>query len=126
MQTIYFHNCLGPYQDFGSIYLYVVPLSANAPTAIMKHLYVLMSWPKDMDMLWFCVCFLFWELKLFHDSSYRQKVAGDINSLNLLVFEWIFLSFVGIKDTHKSLNELEYLPHPTTNYRVSCTWASKI
>ena len=75
----------------------------------MKHLYVLMSWPEDMDMLWFCFCFLFCELKLFHDGSYRQKVAGDINSLNLLVFEWIFFSFAGIKDTHKSLNELEYL-----------------
>ena len=75
----------------------------------MKHLYhVLMSWPEDMDMLWFCFCFLFCKHKLFHDSSYRQIVAGDINSLNLLVFEWIFLSFAGINDTHKSLNELEY------------------
>ena len=53
----------------------------------MKHLYVLVSWPENMDkILKFCFCFLFCELKLFHDSSYRQKVAGDINSLNLHVF----------------------------------------
>ena len=77
--------------------------------------------PEDMAMLWFCFCFLFCKLKLFHNSSYRQKKAGDINSLNLLVFKWIFLRFAGIKDAHKSLNELEYLPLPTTNYRVSCT-----
>ena len=45
-----------------------------------------------MDMLWIKFLsfvsvkkFLFCELKLFHDSSYKQKVAGDINSLNLLV-----------------------------------------
>ena len=60
----------------------------------MKHLYVHMSWPEDMDILWikilkFCFCFLFWELKLFHDCSYRQKVAGDINSLNLLVLLYV-------------------------------------
>ena len=30
--------------------------------------------------------------KLFHDSSYRQKVAGDINSLNLLIFYAFLLS----------------------------------
>ena len=37
-------------------------------------------------ILKFCFCFVFCELKLFHDCSYRQKVAGDINSLNLLVY----------------------------------------
>ena len=36
-------------------------------------------------ILKFCFCFWLWELKLFRDSLYRQKVAGDINSLNLLV-----------------------------------------
>ena len=42
-------------------------------------------------ILKFCFCFLFCELKLFHDSSYifklqRQTKSGrDINSLNLLV-----------------------------------------
>ena len=35
-------------------------------------------------------------------------------------FEWIFLNLAGKKDTHKSLNEIEYPPHQTTNYRVSC------
>ena len=39
-------------------------------------------------ILKFCFCFLFCTLKLFHDKSYRQKVAGDINSLNLLFFHF--------------------------------------
>ena len=29
-------------------------------------------------------------------------------------------SFVGSKDFHKSLNEFDFLPHPSTSYRVSC------
>ena len=33
----------------------------------MKHLYELMSWPEDMDMLWFCFYFL------FHDSCHIDK-----------------------------------------------------
>ena len=43
-----------------------------------------------------------------------------------LIFEWIFLIFAGNSDTHKSFNELDYPLQPTTNYRVNCTWASKI
>ena len=35
-------------------------------------------------------------------------------------------SFVGNKDFHKSLNEFDFPPHPSTSYRVSCPWASKI
>ena len=59
----------------------------------MKHLYVLMSWPEDMGMLWikffsfvsvFCSanlsCFM-----IVHIVQDKHKVAGDINSLNLLV-----------------------------------------
>ena len=59
----------------------------------MKHLYVLMSWPVDMDVPWinflsFVSFFLFCELKLFmkaHIFKDKHKVAGDINSLILLV-----------------------------------------
>ena len=60
----------------------------------MKHLYVLMSWPEDMDMLWikfvsfvsvFCSvslsCFI-----IVHIFKDKHIVAGGINSLNLLVF----------------------------------------
>ena len=58
----------------------------------MKHLYVLMSKPEDMDMLWikvssfvsfFCSanlsCFMI--AVMFKD---KHKVVGDIKSLNLL------------------------------------------
>ena len=49
------------------------------------------------------ICFLFYELKLFHDSSYIQRptyfVAGDINSLNLLV----------VACNHKSANRTAHL-----------------
>ena len=37
------------------------------------------------------------------------------------LYLWIFLSLAGNKDTHKSLNELIYPPHPITDYRLSCT-----
>ena len=57
---------------------------------IETDLYVFMSWPEDMDRLWikffsYVSVFCSANLKLFHDSPYRQKVEGDINSLNLLV-----------------------------------------
>ena len=59
----------------------------------MKHLYVLMSWPEDMDMLWikflsFVSVFRSANLScsmIFHIFKDKHKVAGDINSLNLLV-----------------------------------------
>ena len=41
------------YQYLINVYIYVVPLSANAHSFIefvMKHLYVLMSWPEDMGL----------------------------------------------------------------------------
>ena len=59
----------------------------------MKHLYVLMSWPEDMDMLWikflsivsfFCSANLTC-LMIDHIFKGKHKVAGDIQSLNLLV-----------------------------------------
>ena len=57
----------------------------------MKHLYVLMSWPEDMDMLWikflsFISVFCSANLSCLMIVHIDKKVAGDINSLNLLVF----------------------------------------
>ena len=56
----------------------------------MKHLYVLMSWPEDIDMLWikllnFASFFQFCELLSFHIFKDKYKMSGDINYLNLLV-----------------------------------------
>ena len=59
-------------------------------------------------------------------SAYTYNGRSFYDHSSTFIFEWIFLSFAGIKDTHKSLNELEYPPHSTTNYRFSCTWASKL
>ena len=59
----------------------------------MKHLYVLMSWPEDMDMLWtqflsfvsvFCSA-TFRCSMIVHNFTDKHKVVGDINSVNLLV-----------------------------------------
>ena len=67
------------YQYLINVYIYVASLSANAPTVLqffMKQLYVLMSWPEDMEDTLdkiLCFCFLFCDLKLFHDSSYIQR-----------------------------------------------------
>ena len=44
-------------------------------------------------ILKFSFCFLFCELKLFHNSLYRQKVAGDIISLNLLVASMLVYTY---------------------------------
>ena len=59
----------------------------------MKNLYALMSWPEDMDMLWikvlsfvyvFCSANLSCSM-IVHIFIDKHTVAGDINSLNLLV-----------------------------------------
>ena len=57
----------------------------------MTHLYVLMSWPEDIDMLWIKVVVSFFcsaNLSCFmiaHIFKDKHKVAGNINSLILLV-----------------------------------------
>ena len=65
----------------------------------MKHLYVLMSWPEDMDMLWikflsfvsvFCSMNLSCSMTV-HIFKDKHKVVGGINSLNLLVLKWFTL-----------------------------------
>ena len=45
---------------------------------------------------------------------------------NAFIFGWIFIILAGIKDNYKSLNEVDFWPHLTTNYRVSCPWVFKI
>ena len=63
-------------------------------TILIKHLYVLMPWPEDMDMLWikflsfvsvFCSANLSCSM-IVHIFKDKHNVAGDINFLNLLVF----------------------------------------
>ena len=65
----------------------------------MKHLYVLMSWPEDMDMLWikflsfvsvFCSANISCSM-IVHIFKDKHKVAGDIDSLNLLVHHTIMI-----------------------------------
>ena len=59
----------------------------------MKHLYVLMSWPEYMDVLWIqllsFVSFLcsvnFSCFMIAHIFKDKYKMARDIDSLNLLV-----------------------------------------
>ena len=60
----------------------------------MKHLYVLMSWPEDMDMLWikflsFVSVFCSGNLSCSMIVHVDKKLAGDINSLNLLLLTWM-------------------------------------
>ena len=65
----------------------------------MKHLYVLMSWPEDMDMLWIkflSFVFVFYSVNLccfmiVHIFKDKHKVAGEINSLNLLVLFVLYM-----------------------------------
>ena len=43
----------------------------------------------------------------------------------LAVFDRILFILAGNEDIHKSLDEFEFRPDPTTDYGVSCPWASK-
>ena len=36
------------------------------------------------------------------------------------IFEWIFFIRAGKKDNHRSLNEFEFLPDSTADYKVTC------
>ena len=67
---------------------------------LMKHLYVLMSWPVDMDLLWikslsfvsvFCSANLRCSM-IVHIFKDKHKMAGDINSLSLLVNEYFLIT----------------------------------
>ena len=42
-----------------------------------------------------------------------------------LVFDWIFFILAGNKDMHISMNEIEFQPDLTTDYRVTCLLASE-
>ena len=65
-----------------------------------------------------------------------HKVLGQIDSgtldsgerllpFGLLVFDPIHFIFAGNEDMHKISDRFEYRPDQTTNYGVSCPWASK-
>ena len=59
-----------------------------------------MSWPEDMDwicfgeILKFCFFFLFWELKLFHDSLYIQRQTQSGGGHTFSEFACLSLSIV--------------------------------
>ena len=48
-----------------------------------------------------------------------------MSSRNLLWYDPIFFKLAGNKDMHNIMNEFEFRPDRTTNYGVSCSWASK-
>ena len=52
----------------------------------------------------------------------RKKNDKDIHGRSVVtIFECLFLILAGNRGTHKRLNESDNPPHPTINYRVSCT-----
>ena len=48
-----------------------------------------------------------------------------MNTIAPSFFYLIFFVPAGIKDMHKSLDEFEFQPDPTTYYRVNCPLASE-
>ena len=52
---------------------------------------------------------------------------GEKRCLHLfsVVFDWIFFILAGNEDMHKISDEFEFPPDRTTDYGVSCPWASK-
>ena len=48
-----------------------------------------------------------------------------MNTLAPSFFNWIFFILAGSEDMHESLKELEFRQDPTTDYEVSCPFASE-
>ena len=80
----------------------------------MKHLYLLMSWPEDMGMLWvkflsFVSVFCSANFMIVHLFKDKHKVAGDISSLILLVCHSFLL--IGIFDQYAKCKSLVFVEH---------------
>ena len=50
---------------------------------------------------------------------------NDVSTFSRLLFDPILFILAGNKDMHKISNEFEFRPDRTTDYGVSCSWASK-
>ena len=44
---------------------------------------------------------------------------------SVFIFDWNFFVLAGNEDMHKSLDEFEFQPDPTTYYGVMCPWVSE-
>ena len=63
-----------------------------------------------------------WVSKKIPIDLYWEKLCHHIF---LAVFDRILFILASNEDMHKSLDEFEFRPDPTTDYGVSCPWASK-
>ena len=52
----------------------------------------------------------------FAALEHLEKFTWSCDHSVAFTFDWIFFILAGNKGNHKSLNELEFWPHPTTNY----------
>ena len=59
------------------------------------------------------------------DSSHRVIMGKTAAPRFLGCFDRILFILAGNDDIHKSLDEFEIRPDPTTDYGVSCPWASE-
>ena len=50
----------------------------------------------------------------------RLTMGESCEHSSALIFYWIFFILAENKDMHKSVDEFEFQPDPTTNYRVTC------
>ena len=56
-------------------------------------------------------------------STYNEE--NDVSTFFSVVFDPILFIHAGNEDMHKISHEFEFSPDWTTDYRVSCPWASK-
>ena len=63
-----------------------------------------------------------WASEKIPIDLYREKRSHYVFSA---VFDQILFILAGNEDIHKSLYEFEFRTDPTTDYGVSCPWASK-
>ena len=58
-------------------------------------------------------------------NPHRLLMGKTVLPLFSAVLDQILFKLAGNDDIHKSLDEFEISPDPTTDHRVSCPWASK-
>ena len=72
------------------------------------------QWTAELDALE--------RLKKIAIDLQREKCCEHASAF---IFDLIFFVPAGNKDMHKSLDDFEFLPDPTTDYRVNCPLASE-
>ena len=100
--------------------------------------YLWTSWPILIKLCvaslgWGKGCVRFWS-RLDQNSGFHgnrkppltYNGENDVSTFSWLFFDPILFILAGNEDMHKISDKFQFRPDRTTDYRVSCPWASKI